>query len=97
MTKPPAPLHLRGLVRRGPVRISQHDRRLILAMIDAGLQDQKIHAFFSQPGRDFNHNQISALRNGDRRYLPAPASRAGSEVVRTVKAINGNGTCAYGR
>ncbi|WBO22514.1 ComEC/Rec2 family competence protein [Sphingomonas abietis] len=45
-------------------------------MIDAGLKDQQIHAFFSQPGRDFNHNRISALRNGDRSQMPAPASAA---------------------
>lgn len=45
-------------------------------MIDAGLADQKIHAFFSQPGRDFNHNKISALRSANRSSLPTPATRA---------------------
>jgi hypothetical protein len=45
-------------------------------MIDAGLADQKIHAFFSQPGRDFNHNKISALRSANRSSLPPPATRA---------------------
>ena len=58
----------------GPVNIRRRDVRLILAMIDAGLKDQKIHAFFSQPGRDFNHNRISALRSANRAALPAPAT-----------------------
>lgn len=75
MTKASSKLRVNGLVRNGPVRISQRDRRLILAMIDAGLRDQQIHAFFSQPGRDFNHNCISALRGADRKLLPPPATQ----------------------
>jgi hypothetical protein len=71
----PSPLRLNGLVRTGPVNICPRDVRLILATIDAGLADQKIHAFFSQPGRDFNHNKISALRSADRSSLPPPATR----------------------
>lgn len=72
----PSALRLNGLVRTGPVNICRRDVRLILAMIDAGLADQKIHAFFSQPGRDFNHNKISALRSANRSILPPPATRA---------------------
>ena len=73
MTKPSSPLRLHGLVRTGPVIMRRRDVRLILAMIDAGFQDQKIHAFFSQPGRDFNHNKISALRTTNRSLI-APAA-----------------------
>ena len=76
MTSLPSSLRLNGLVRTGPVNICPRDVRLILAMIDAGLADQKIHAFFSQPGRDFNHNKISALRSANRSSLPPPATRA---------------------
>ncbi|WP_294325312.1 hypothetical protein [uncultured Sphingomonas sp.] len=76
MTTFPSPLRLNGLVRTGPVFICRRDVRLILAMIDAGLEDQKIHAFFSQPGRDFNHNRIAALRSANRSFLPPPATRA---------------------
>lgn len=76
MTTLPSPLRLNGLVRTGPVFICHRDVRLILAMIDAGLKDQQIHAFFSQPGRDFNHREISALRTADRSFLPPPATRA---------------------
>lgn len=75
MTTPLVPLRFNGLVRTGPVFISRSDIQLILAMIDAGLEDQKIHAFFSQPGHDFNHNKISALRSADRSSLPPPATR----------------------
>ena len=50
----PSALRLNGLVRTGPVNICRRDVRLILAMIDAGLKDQQIHAFFSQPGHDLN-------------------------------------------
>lgn len=56
--------------------MSIRDCQLILAMIDAGLKDQQIHAFFSQPGCDFNHNKISALRRASRTNLPPPASLA---------------------
>lgn len=76
MTTFPSSLRLNGLVRTGPVDICPHDVRLILAMIDAGLKDQQIHAFFSQPGRDFNHNKISALRSANRISVPPPATRA---------------------
>lgn len=76
MTPFPSPLRLNGLVRTSRVFICRRDLRLILAMIDAGLKDQQIHAFFSQPGRDFNHNRISALRSADRSSLPPPATRA---------------------
>lgn len=72
----PSALRFNGLVRTGSVDICRRDVRLILAMIDAGLADQKIHAFFSQPGRDFNHNKISALRSANRSILPPPATRA---------------------
>lgn len=76
MTTLSSSLRFNGLVRTGPVAICRRDVRLILAMIDAGLEDQKIHAFFSQPGRDFNHNKISALRSANRSSLPPPATRA---------------------
>jgi hypothetical protein len=74
LTTFPSALRLNGLVRTGPVAICHRDVRLILAMIDAGLKDQQIHAFFSQPGRDFNHNKISALRSANRSSLPTPAT-----------------------
>lgn len=74
MTTFPSSLRLNGLVRTGSVSICSRDIRLILAMIDAGLNNQQIHAFFSQPGRDFNHNKISALRSADRSSLPPPAT-----------------------
>lgn len=35
----------------------------MLAMIAAGFADQQILAFFSQPGRDFNHNKVAGLRS----------------------------------
>jgi hypothetical protein len=76
LTTFPSSLRFNGLVRTGPVVIRSCEVRLVLAMIDAGLKDQQIHAFFSQPGRDFNHNKISALRSADRSSLPAPANRA---------------------
>lgn len=76
MTIFPSSLRLNGLLRTGPVDICPRDVRLILAMIDAGLKDQQIHAFFSQPGRDFNHNKISALRSANRSSQPPPATRA---------------------
>ncbi|TDU00605.1 hypothetical protein DFO45_0103 [Azorhizobium sp. AG788] len=76
MPTSPSPLRFNGLVRTGQVFICRRDLRLILAMIDAGLKDQQIHAFFSQPGRDFNHNRISALRSADRSLLPPPATHA---------------------
>ncbi|WBL34047.1 hypothetical protein O5O51_04920 [Sinirhodobacter sp. HNIBRBA609] len=76
MTTFPSSLRFNGLVRTGPVTICRRDVRLILAMIDAGLEDQKIHAFFSQPGRDFNHREISELRSANRSSLPPPATRA---------------------
>lgn len=74
LTTSPSSLRLHGLVRTGPVAICRRDVRLILAMIDAGLKDQQIHAFFSQPGRDFNHNKISSLRLADRSSLPPPVN-----------------------
>ena len=55
-------LNVQGLTRTGPVRISSRKQSLILAMIEAGFRDQQIHAFFSQPGGDFNHNRVAALR-----------------------------------
>lgn len=76
MTTFPSSLRLNGLVRTGPVDICPRDVRLILAMIDAGLKDQQIHAFFSQPGRDFNPREILELRSTDRSSLPMPATRA---------------------
>ncbi|WP_414897001.1 hypothetical protein [Rhodovulum sp. YEN HP10] len=76
MTTYPSSLRLNGLVRTGPVDICPRDVRLILAMIDAGLKDQQIHAFFSQPGRDFNPREILELRSTDRSSLPTPATRA---------------------
>lgn len=76
MNTSPSALRLNGLVRTGPVNICRRDVRLILAMIDAGLKDQQIHAFFSQPGRDFNPREILDLRSANRSILPPPATRA---------------------
>ena len=79
MTKLSSTLRFNGLVRTGRVYIPGRHQELILAMIDAGMLDQQIHAFFSQPGRDFNHNQIGALRrrkaNADP-TLPPPATES---------------------
>ncbi|MGL6211009.1 MAG: hypothetical protein ACRC14_14395 [Paracoccaceae bacterium] len=72
----PSALRLNGLVRTGPVNICRRDVRLILAMIDAGLKDQQIHAFFSQPGHDFNPREILELRSANRSSLPPPTTRA---------------------
>lgn len=76
MTTFPSSLRLNGLVRTGPVYICPRDVRLILEMIDAGFNNQQIHAFFSQPGRDFNQREISNLGRHDRSSLPPPATRA---------------------
>jgi hypothetical protein len=75
LTTFPSDLRLNGLVRTGAVEICHRDKRFILAMIDVGFTDQQIHAFFSQPGRDFNHREISELRRRDRSSLPTPATR----------------------
>lgn len=72
----PSALRLNGLVRTGSVNICRRDVRLILAMIDAGLKDQQIHAFFSKLGRDFNPREISQLRLANRSSLPPPATTA---------------------
>ncbi|NDW05862.1 hypothetical protein [Jiella pacifica] len=69
-----SPIRFNGLVRQGPITIPERDKRIILAMIDAGLKDQQILAFFSQPGRDFNHNRISRLRKAPRNSGLQPAS-----------------------
>ena len=67
----PSSLRFNGLVLTGPEAICHRDVRLILAMIYAGLEDQKINAFFSQPGRDFNHNKSQPC--GRQSILPATA------------------------
>lgn len=76
-------LNTHGLVRTGAVRISRRKQSLILAMINAGFLDQQIHAFFSQPGGDFNHNKVAALRTKLKRHdpsLPPAVSEAELQV-----------------
>lgn len=52
-------------------------------MINAGFLDQQIHAFFSQPGGDFNHNKVATLRTKLKRHdpsLPPAVSEAELQV-----------------